>query len=341
MLKFGLPMVYRLPAFVLVCFLLAGCAAAAPQPTLTASPTLTLTFTPPPALPVPSTPSLPVPGATRTSQPTGTPAATRPAPALPTGTPAPSATRQPPVAWQELPVLPVLSARALEIYRRGLAQGANPHAFAKAGDCETLTDWFLVDFERGPRYYNLGPYQVLQAAIDYYRGSLGRSSLAARRGFNAAALLTTFWTDQSVCKPDETPLGCEFRLTRPAFVLIMVGTNDVARKSGFETALRKVIEFSVAQNVLPVLVTKADNLEGDESINAAIGRLAQEYELPVWNFWRAVQDLPSRGLVEDAAHLTHAPNDFSDPINLQAAWPVRNLNALQVLEIMMKAANDF
>jgi hypothetical protein len=277
--------------------------------------------------PLPSATPAPLPGAGEVNT-------VPPGIRTPLASPLPSAA---PLAWQDLPVLPALSERARAVLQKAIQHGANLRAFAKAGDCETLTDWFLTDFDRGPRFYNLGPYPDLQAVIDYYQGSFKRASLAARRGFNAAALLTPFWADQSVCQPDETPLGCELRILNPAFVLIMVGTNDVPRKDSFEPTLRKVIDFSLARGVLPVLVTKADNLEGDESINASIGRLAQEYGLPVWNFWRAVQDLPGHGLVEDGAHLTFLPNDFSNPANLQAAWPVRNLNALQVLNILMDA----
>ncbi len=168
--------------------------------------------------------------------------------------------------------------------------------------------------------------------IDYYKGSFGRKSLAARRGFNAASLLTPFWADQTQCKADESPLACEYRILRPSFALVMLGTNDVPRKDAFEENLRRVIEFSLDQNVLPVLATKADNLEGDESINATIAGLAQEYGIPLWNFWAAVQPLPSHGLVEDGAHLTHAPNRFGDPVAMKTAWPWRNLTALQVLQ---------
>jgi hypothetical protein len=245
------------------------------------------------------------------------------------GTPSPTADLS---SWQDMPVVPELSAHAREVIRLGQVQGNDPHAFAKVGDCETITDWFLVDFDLGPRYYTLGAYQDLQPVIDYFKGSFGRSSLAARRGFNAAALLTSFWADPTQCKPNETPLACEYRLLRPSFALIMLGTNDVPHQATFEENLRKVIEFSLAQNVLPVLVTKADNLEGDESINATIARLAREYDVPLWNFWRAVQDLPGHGLVEDGAHLTHAPNHFDDPEAMKAAWPWRNLTALQVIQ---------
>ncbi len=237
-----------------------------------------------------------------------------------------------PASWKELPVIPALSTGARDVFQLGVVKGNNPQAFAKVGDCETDTDWFLEDFDKGPSYYSLGPYQPLQAVIDYYKGSFGRQSLAARRGFNAAALLTPFWADQTQCKTDESPLACEYRILRPSFALVMLGTNDVPRKDAFEDNLRKVIEFSLSQSVLPVLATKADNLEGDESINATIARLAQEYDLPLWNFWAAVQPLPSHGLVEDGAHLTHAPNRFGDPVAMKTAWPWRNLTALQVLQ---------
>ena len=237
-------------------------------------------------------------------------------------------------------MVPTLSDRARQIYQAGLARGNNPRAFAKAGDCETITDWFLVDFDRGPRFYALGPYADLQTTIDYFKGSFARNSVAARRGFNVAALLTPFWADATVCKPDETPLGCEFRLVRPSFVLIMLGTNDVAHKADFEKNLRQAIQFSLDQDVLPILATKADNLEGDESINDTIARLAQEYGLPLWNFWRAVQPLPDHGLDPDGAHLTHDTNFFDDPQKMLSAWPWRNLTALQVLDAVRKGVTN-
>ena len=222
------------------------------------------------------------------------------------------------------------------MYQLGVVKGNDPHAFAKIGDCETDTDWFLEDFDKGPGSYSLGPYQSLQSVIDYFKDSFGRKSLAARRGFNAASLLTTFWSDPEQCKTDETPLACEYRIQRPSLALIMLGTNDVSRKDAFEQNLRQVIQFSLDQSVLPVLATKADNLEGDESINATIVRLAQEYDLPLWNFWAEVQPLPGHGLVEDGAHLTHAPNRFDDPLVMKAAWPWRNLSTLQVLDAVLQ-----
>ena len=92
--------------------------------------------------------------------------------------------------------------------------------------------------------------------------------------------------------------------------------------------------------MLPILATKADNLEKDNSINAAIVRLAYEYDLPLWNYWAAVQGLPHQGLQTDGAHLTWAPNHFEDPANMKFAWPVRNLTALQALDAVRRGVGE-
>lgn len=242
-----------------------------------------------------------------------------------------------PDRWQDWPVVPKISKRAVQIYRDGVSQGNNPRAFSKIGDCETITEWFLADFDRSSDHYVLGPYPQLQTVIDTYRGSYGRLGVAAKRGFTAASVLNTYWRDADQCDKNETPLACEIRLNRPAFALIMLGTNDVARPERFEKNLRAVIDETIRLGVLPVLMTKADNLEGDNSLNLTTARLAYKYDIPLWNFWKAVQTLPSKGLQEDQSHLTFAPNDFSYPENLKRAWPVRNLTALQILDAIRQA----
>lgn len=245
-----------------------------------------------------------------------------------------------PDAWKLQPVIPTISDRVVEVYQRGLDLGNNPQAFSKIGDCGSTPTWFLGDFDRGPEYYRLGEYQHLEAVIGEFQGSYDRTSLAARSGFNTSALFTPLWSDLDFCQPDETPLNCEYRVHRPVIAFIMLGANDVWHPEEFEPQMRKIIEFSIENGVIPILATKADNQEKDHSINSTITRLALEYELPLWNFWRAVDPLPGHGLQEDLVHLTWAGNFFDDPTALTQAWPMRNLTALQTLDVIWRKVTD-
>jgi hypothetical protein len=256
-------------------------------------------------------------------------------------TPAPAVTPTPtfdPQTWGDAPVIPELSPRALEVLHDGLAKGRDPHAFSKIGDCESQASWFLEAYDLGPQHYSLGEWESqLSPVIEHYSGSFRRVSLAAKPGFTASSLLAPIWSDRKVCEKNETPLACEYRVHNPLVAFIMVGTNDASNPKTFEGHLRRVIEASLEAGVLPVLGTKADNVEGDHAINATIARLAHEYGLPLWNYWAAVQPLPAQGLQEDGVHLTFAAPFFDRPDALRRAWPVRNLNALQVLDRLMHA----
>jgi hypothetical protein len=205
-----------------------------------------------------------------------------------------------------MPIIPTVSPAMHGIFRRGLALGNNPHAFSKVGDCESSPNWFLGDFDRGSRYYRLGEYNYLSGVIQQ-------------------------------CKLKETPLACEYRVHKPSLVFIMLGTNDVYHLDVFESNLRTIIRYSLDQGVVPILSTKADNLEGDGRVNALVTRLAREYNLPLWNFWLAIQPLPNRGLQPDGVHITWKPNRFDDPVAMTYGWPVRNLTALQTLNAVWEA----
>jgi hypothetical protein len=242
--------------------------------------------------------------------------------------------------WKDLPIIPTVSATALQIYQRGLESGEDPHAFSKVGDCGSTPSWFLGDFDRGPRYYSLGEYTNLEGVIQQYQGSFGRTSLAARAGFNASSVFAPIWADRTQCAANETPLACEYRIHRPSIALITLGTNDVWHQDTFESQMRAIIEFSIQKGVLPVLATKADDDEGDGSINATIANLAQEYDIPLWNYWRAVQPLPDHGLQPDGVHITWGSNHFDDPNAMKSGWAVRNLTALQVLSAVWQAVSS-
>jgi hypothetical protein len=249
--------------------------------------------------------------------------------------------RLPPERWQDWPVVPErVSPRTLEIYLHGLDLGNNPQAFSKIGDGGASTVWFLSQYDLGPAYYDLGAYSGLKPVIDYFAGSFGRTSLAAGSGFNTSTILDPTHANELQCDAGESPLDCELRRHRPSFVFFSLGTNQVWYPEIFEKELRIIIERLMERGVTPILSTKADNREGDHHINQIIASLAYEYDLPLWNFWLAVQPLPNHGLQADLEHLTWAGPYFDDPARMQSAWPWRNLTALQTLDAVYRSVTE-
>ena len=250
--------------------------------------------------------------------------------------------------WMSLPVIPEVSDTARQIYLRGQTMGRDAHAFAKIGDCQSITTFFLASFD-SPGLYRLGDYADLQETIDWYAGSFGRHSLAVRGGFNAAAILSPLRADPKQCNPDENPIACEIRLHNPSVVIISLEEWWSGQPEKYEAYMRQIIEYTIEQGVVPIVATKADNLEGNQLINQTIAQLAWEYDIPLWNFWRAVQPLPDHGLrpvtpdgEPDMFHLTHSANNyaFDSPPSRQSGWLMRNLTALQVLDAVRYGLNQ-
>jgi hypothetical protein len=237
--------------------------------------------------------------------------------------------------WRVMPVYPVISQNAKSILAYGQTLGRDIYRFSKVGDCQNINTFFLAEFDY-PARYNLGSYAYLETTIDWYNGSFDRKSFAVRGGFNAAAQLTPFMADREVCNIDEGPMACEYRLYNPSVAIISLeewyeGAGDPSKYEGY---MRKILDYTISQGILPILVTKADNHEGNNTINNITAKLAWEYDIPLWNFWGSVQNLPSKGLTSDNFHLTQSPLnqfDLTDE-NLIYAWPVRNLGALQALD---------
>jgi hypothetical protein len=263
---------------------------------------------------------------------------------IPTHTQTPTITPTPtlsPAEWGKAPVVPEgISEVVRRVYQLGQDLGRNPHAFSKVGDCLSATYNFLGVFDSNPLAYRLGEdYAYLQSAIGHFQGSFSRRSITQVDSYTITGPLSPLWVWSSQCLPNETPLACEFRLHNPALVIIALGTMDNYHASIFPARLREIIEYTLSQGIVPILATKADNREGGHSINRAIFTLAQEYQLPLWNFWRAVQGLPNGGLASDYTHLTWGKNTFDDPYAMRGALPVRNLTALQTLDAVWRGLN--
>ena len=267
------------------------------------------------------------------------------APATDAPLPTVTVTPKPPLAegaWMGMPAVPAGVSDAMRaVYERGLAMGNDPHRFSVIGDCQNVSSYFLAVYEK-PGEFSLGDkYAYLQPTIDYYQGSYSRQSLAVKGGFNVAAILSPLRADPKICNKNESPLDCELRTWKPSVVFVSMETWWSEKPAEvYDKHMRQVIERILAAGVVPIIATKADNLEGDHSINATIAQIAYDYDLPLWNFWAAIQPLPNHGLSSDHFHLTFARNFFDDPVRMRSAWPWRNLTALQTLDMVRRGLTE-
>jgi hypothetical protein len=217
-----------------------------------------------------------------------------------------------------------------EIAATGRSLGRNPQAFSKAGDSTIESPYFLGRFDSSP--YNLGDYKFLQAVIDHFKGSYERKSLAVRVGQHSWTLLNPAWADKKLCEAAESPLACEFRVNNPSIVILRLGANDAGVPKLFDKNMRAVVEYTIAQGVIPVLSTKPDQRQGTEQINDLVRQIAVDYKIPVWDFARVSETLPGRGLGSDGVHLTgFYQHDYTLPQALQRGHGAQNLTALIVL----------
>ena len=248
-----------------------------------------------------------------------------------TSTPEPSPTqdtRPLPEDWQNWPVIPTLSPQMIEVYQQGLAMRNRENAFSKVGDCLLIPEVFLGDFD-DPNYVLPARMEHLQGTLDLFQGSFAREGYSLKGGFVFPTVFSPLRADSSVCNPGETPFECELRVHQPSFVLIAMEFRYEGRTAEtHENYLRKAVEYALSRGVVPILSTKADNFEGGHFLNIKTVEIAYEYDLPLMNYWRAVQHLPNHGIGKE-------PNAFH---TTPEAWLTRSETFLAVLDTLYHQA---
>jgi hypothetical protein len=265
---------------------------------------------------------------TFTPSPTKTPSPSPSATITPTTGPSPTSTpdtRPDPNNWTAWPVIPTVSARARAIYSAGLAKGNDPRSFSTIGDCQSEPNVFLGIYDTN-RYILGKDDGYLQATVDFYQGVFGRQSLSVRDGLSAPSALSATWAYAGKCEVNESPVACELRVHKPAVMFINLGTNWRADASteAYEKYLRQIVDLVIANGTVPILATKADNVEGGNRINLATARVAHDYDVPLWNFWVTAQYLPNHGLDKTR----------QDVYLTVEAWDARSYGALRVLDLL-------
>jgi lysophospholipase L1-like esterase len=215
----------------------------------------------------------------------------------------------------------------------------------------TVSPYFLTPIGNGN--YQLGAYGDLADTIGYFSQANARTgnsfanvSLAAGGGWSTNTLLQAGYSSPQICGKD-SPLVCEYKQVKPAIALIMIGTNDSGSGSTdwFEGNLRQIVQTSMDMGIIPVLSTippkpmNADQTARGIAFNQVIRSVAVQYDVPLWDYFTAMDALPDKGISSDHLHASVPPGGQSAVFtaeNLQYGYTIRNLEALQVLDVLRR-----
>ncbi len=231
--------------------------------------------------------------------------------------------------WKELPILPEINQNAIDIYEHGLSLGRDPNHVSVIGDCQAIPFVFLGRY--GLKQYTLsGTDTRLEPMITAFRDSFERKGAAVRGGFTAAAILSPVRADPDMCMPGENPLECEWRIHNPSVVFINLETwREEGTVDRYELYLQKIVEFTLEQGSLPIIIMKADKAESETHvINPAMARVAYQYDVPIINFWQAVQYIDNRGIdpERDGFHLSEEGYHLKEILALRTLYEVWSLS---------------
>jgi lysophospholipase L1-like esterase len=236
-------------------------------------------------------------------------------------------------------------ARVRALRAMGAARGMRPDVIAKIGDSITESASFLSDIGHG--WHELGAHGYLQPTVTYFSrvrfadgtNSLNRASSCAMGGWVAAYALSM---------DPMSALRNEMDYTRPAYAIVMYGTNDLDRiaPQEFTGDMTRILDIIESYGSVPIMSTIPDRLDRAEAgarvpaFNEAIRAMADreretwahsewlsgdstfagspaEVAVPVVNavgmpLAALVADLPvgasTAGVATAAAHLTRAVN---------------------------------
>jgi hypothetical protein len=217
-------------------------------------------------------------------------------PGSPSSKPAKKAAAFP--AW-----IPAITPQQRAVYRGAVKAGKDPSVFTVVGDCNSQPAVYLQRLASGQ--FDASTLDArLQGVVQQFAPSFSRISLAAEGGLGAGMMMDPMWADGALCDKNAGPFACELWVSRASVVFISLGTQEQYSWKDFEKNYRPMIEHALGKGVLPVLVTKADDIETASgapsgSINDVIRKLAKEYSVPLLDFHAAAQELPNGGLIDE------------------------------------------
>ena len=194
-------------------------------------------------------------------------------------------------------IKPGLRAKAL--LQQAMKSSRDLRMFSIVGDSNST--WLRNVGRIAAGVFEYDKHGYLRSMVTRFDPAIARVSVAVRGGIGATNMFDPVIAKQQSpdCRDGEGMFACELRQSRASIVFIQLGTGDKFAWREFDANMRRMIDHALANNVLPVLVTKADDLEsiqggaGFNFINDTIRKLAAEYKLPLIDFYAASRTLPT------------------------------------------------
>jgi hypothetical protein len=196
--------------------------------------------------------------------------------------------------WLSIPSLP----RAKALLQAAAKAGRDMRFFTVAGDSNAL--WFSYHGRIGTGNFEYGRNGYLRnTVVARFDPSFAHEGVAVGGGLRAADMFDASRNKPPICRGDEGVLACELRTSKASIVLVQLGTGDKFVWKDFEDNYRAILNYALANNVLPILFTKADDLDSQhggasqDTLNNVIRKLAAEYQLPMADLYAATRSLPT------------------------------------------------
>lgn len=247
----------------------------------------------------------------------------------------PAPTRYPADA-RHSPLSPYVAAELARI--RSNDPTLREDVLAKVGDSITVSTGFLHCFA-GSRV-NLGGRDALAGTVAHFGAGdasgtspYTRASLAAGVGWSAWAVL------EGTTPPR---VAQELDAVRPAFAVVMFGTNDIGANTPTRYAdnLLDLVDTLTGRGVVPIVSSfppRDDSATADARVplyKAIVRAVAEARQVPYVDLHGALLPLPGHGLGSDGVHPNTAPGGACDlsAAGLAYGYNVRNLVTLEALD---------
>ncbi len=215
------------------------------------------------------------------------------------------------------------------LWQNNVKAGRRADMFTVVGDCNSEPSAYVWRLSAGS--FDVSRRPELKRATEQFMWAFTRDSSAAFSGFNTTSMFDPQWSNPRLCNTDEGLLVCEVRRSNASIAFVALGTGDQFVWQDFEKNYRRIVDYLLENKVVPVLVTKADDLEAQQGgatpgfINDTIRKLGAEYGVPVMDFHAATRTLPDFGMRWEGNENFHMSPEGSD---LRIVLTLQTLTAL-------------